>query len=377
MASPIGVDMPKVRIVSLIRSRASWAHVARKLCEALQSLGAEVMIEEDDDGARDTNIHITDSVRRALTTRFSDPDVDLLIVRPERFSGYCKSPLRTGYLVFEADRWPSDWVSHAANHLDLILTPSTFCRDGLIASGAPAAATRILPHGIDPSLFQPTSPRRSDVVFRILFVGTPSRRKGLALLLDALRFARPVDTRISLTIKTERWLDRRDAESGLADKIRSLQALGIECLVVQNFFTEPEMAALYREHDVMCLPHMGEAFGMCVLEAIACGCPVIATAWSGACDFTNSGVGWPIEEFDFTCDDLPLPASFPVPAAARMVVPRVAAIAAKLSEAALAGPAERRRRGQAGAAAARDYSWTNIAMRYLGMVTGLKASGAR
>ena len=113
--------MIKVRLVSLIRSRASWAHVARKLCEAMQQMGVLVMIEEDDDGIINSQLDIGEGVKRALNTRFPDPDVDLLIVRPERFQHYGKAPVRTAYMVFEADRWPEDWVALGTKNLELVL----------------------------------------------------------------------------------------------------------------------------------------------------------------------------------------------------------------------------------------------------------------
>jgi glycosyltransferase involved in cell wall biosynthesis len=60
-------------------------------------------------------------------------------------------------------------------------------------------------------------------------------------------------------------------------------------------FNEAQMGSLYRSADCFVLPTRGEGWGMPVLEAMACGLPVISTAWSGPADFLHAGVGYPLE----------------------------------------------------------------------------------
>jgi glycosyltransferase involved in cell wall biosynthesis len=54
------------------------------------------------------------------------------------------------------------------------------------------------------------------------------------------------------------------------------------------------MAELYRSADCFVLPTRGEGWGMPVLEAMACGVPVIATAWSGPTAFLDDTCGYPL-----------------------------------------------------------------------------------
>ena len=56
--------------------------------------------------------------------------------------------------------------------------------------------------------------------------------------------------------------------------------------------TELEMAELYRHADCFVLPSHGEGWGMPILEAMACGLPVIATGWSSQMDFFDDDVGY-------------------------------------------------------------------------------------
>ena len=127
--------------------------------------------------------------------------------------------------------------------------------------------------------------------------------------------------------------------------------------------------ALYRACDVLVHPYRGEGFAMPVLEAMACGLPVIVTA------------GGPTDEF---CPTTPAGASSPSAAPARE--PRSAdletlarrgcsnptgALVRALRDAA-ADPGERGRRGARRAARPREaYSWDAIADAYADRIAAL------
>ena len=55
------------------------------------------------------------------------------------------------------------------------------------------------------------------------------------------------------------------------------------------------MLRLYRSADSLVLSTRGEGWGLPILEAMACGLPVIATNWSAHTDFFNETNGYPIE----------------------------------------------------------------------------------
>ena len=46
-----------------------------------------------------------------------------------------------------------------------------------------------------------------------------------------------------------------------------------------------QLGVLYRSSDCFVLPTRGEGWGLPIIEAMACGVPVIATSWSAQCDF--------------------------------------------------------------------------------------------
>jgi glycosyltransferase involved in cell wall biosynthesis len=49
-----------------------------------------------------------------------------------------------------------------------------------------------------------------------------------------------------------------------------------------------------KQMDVFVLPSRGEGFGLCGLEAMATGLPLIATNWSGPADYLDAEYSYPL-----------------------------------------------------------------------------------
>src|SRR5207253_306790 len=60
-------------------------------------------------------------------------------------------------------------------------------------------------------------------------------------------------------------------------------------VIVLGRVSDEELAELYRRAWVFCLPSTYEGFGIPYVEAMASGCPVIATANQGAVEITENG----------------------------------------------------------------------------------------
>jgi glycosyltransferase involved in cell wall biosynthesis len=105
----------------------------------------------------------------------------------------------------------------------------------------------------------------------LLFVGTLEPRKNLPLLFDALALVRrEIDAQL-LVVGARGWLDEpifaAHARSGVGDAARFVGSLD-----------EHDLAVLYSHAGVFVLPSLYEGFGLPVLEAMACGAPVVCSS---------------------------------------------------------------------------------------------------
>jgi glycosyltransferase involved in cell wall biosynthesis len=103
-----------------------------------------------------------------------------------------------------------------------------------------------------------------------LFVGTLEPRKNLPLLLEAFGvLRRRIDAQL-LIVGARGWLDEpifaAHARSGVGDAAHFVGTLG-----------EEDLAVLYSHAGVFVLPSLYEGFGLPVLEAMACGAPVVCS----------------------------------------------------------------------------------------------------
>jgi glycosyltransferase involved in cell wall biosynthesis len=143
----------------------------------------------------------------------------------------------------------------------------------------PAERIHVIPEGVDTDLFRPIDDaallaewrRRvlgEDVPF-LLYVGKPTKRRNLPNLLRA--FAH---------LKRARRLPHKLLLIGTALPGTSFQQLVDELALGSEIVTIPhaphaEIALAYNACSVMLYPSSYEGFGMPVLEAMACGAPVV------------------------------------------------------------------------------------------------------
>ena len=198
---------------------------------------------------------------------------------------------------WELDVLPVSMVE-CLRRADELWTPSTFCRDAFLRSGLASDRVHVVPNGIDPRVFRPQGPKRplpTRASVRLLFVGGTIARKGIDVLLDAYLRAFTARDDVCLVVKD---MGRRTFYRGQTHDAR-IAALARdpacpEILYLDDDLSELELAALYRACDALVHPYRGEGFGLPILEAMACGLPVVATAGGAADDFFDERVGWPI-----------------------------------------------------------------------------------
>lgn len=152
----------------------------------------------------------------------------------------------------------------------VIITASRFARDELISVGFDRTRIHLAPHGValrapEPDSMIDTRVKRVGVEAPyVLAVGTVEPRKGLDMLAKALTRARVEIPNLSLAIVgPDGWLS-----------VSGLEAPGIRRLGTVD---EHTLDALFRRALLCAVPSRYEGFGLPALEAMARGCPVIAS----------------------------------------------------------------------------------------------------
>lgn len=125
---------------------------------------------------------------------------------------------------------------------------------------------------------------------RFLFVGGTIWRKGIDVLLQAYRQAFSRSDPVVLIIKdmgNNSFYKGQTAEPILAQYLSDPNAPRI--IHSTESFTESQMANLYRGADVLVHPYRAEGFGMPILEAMACGIPVVVSDGGPSDEFVTDG----------------------------------------------------------------------------------------
>ena len=118
----------------------------------------------------------------------------------------------------------------------------------------------------------------------VLFTGKLAHFKGVDVLLDAARLYEGEHPDEILTlIAGEGELSDQLKRQASKNKLKNLHFLG--------FLDISQLRVLYSAADVSVVPSRREPFGLVAIEALACGCPVVATNQGGLPDIINDQVG--------------------------------------------------------------------------------------
>ena len=104
----------------------------------------------------------------------------------------------------------------------------------------------------------------------VLFVGTIEPRKNLEGLLHGFKISGLANNHRLVVVGARGW-----KASGVSKIVKRLDL--DETVVLSGFVSDAELSALYRSASVFCYPSFDEGFGLPVLEAMACGCPVVSS----------------------------------------------------------------------------------------------------
>src|SRR4051794_35293048 len=147
-----------------------------------------------------------------------------------------------------------------------VIAVSEFTRRELVELlRVPEERIRVVPNAVD-ARFVPAGPREDGRY--VLAVGTLEPRKNLARVVEAAR-------RVSVELRVA-------GEAGWGDVVAD--GAGVSWL---GFVPDDELARLYRGALCVVYPSLYEGFGIPVLEAMACGVPVVTSRGSAMAELAD------------------------------------------------------------------------------------------
>jgi glycosyltransferase-like protein len=190
------------------------------------------------------------------------------------------------------------WQERAYRDADQVLCVSdTWTREMLSRYGITAVT---VPNGVDPTRFTSYTSSADEVMQQqlglgagplILAVGGVEARKNTLALLHAFAAVRTVFAEAQLVVAGGASLLDHDAYTRRFIQRAAELGLSIgpqESIVVTGPLEDAAMPALFRSADVLAMVSIREGFGLVVLEALACGTPVVASAIAPFTEYLDS-----------------------------------------------------------------------------------------
>ena len=192
--------------------------------------------------------------------------------------------IKVAYTVFETDVLSRGWPE-GLNQADYVFTASSWGRQIMINCGVDYKKIKIIPEGVDPNVFHPWGGTIENIdrkKFNFLMIGKYEKRKGQDELIEAFSKIFKNYQDVQLLLKADSFIDP-EAILQLKSKIKAYGCNNIKILSgkVDNVF----LASLYRSCDAFVFPSKGEGWGLPLIEAIACGLPVVTTYCTGHSEY--------------------------------------------------------------------------------------------
>ena len=235
-------------------------------------------------------VYATSMIRRAaIGSRLGRRPLVVKLVSDEVFERAARSGRYTGTLdEFQHDaggvrrrllRATRTRALRGARH---VFCPSTYLRDVALRWGLDASRVSVLPN---PAPELPELPSRDELRAELgfggktlVFAGRLGPQKALGVALQALVDVPDVTLAVAGDGPERSALERRVGELGLDGRVSFLGSV-----------PRAQVLRLFRAADASVLPSAWENFPHTVVEALAVGCPVIATAVGGVPEVVRDG----------------------------------------------------------------------------------------
>ncbi|XZG71517.1 glycosyltransferase family 4 protein [Chitinibacteraceae bacterium HSL-7] len=161
------------------------------------------------------------------------------------------------------EKWTYAWLARFHNGAEATMAPTRVVVDDLKARGF--TKTVIWSRGVDLKLFHPGDRERLNT------------RRPIFVYVGRVAVEKNVEAFLELDLPGSKWVcGDGPAAAALRAKYPDVNWLGV--------LNQQELARVYNSADVFVFPSKTDTFGLVLLEAMACGCPVAAYPVTGPID---------------------------------------------------------------------------------------------
>lgn len=195
-----------------------------------------------------------------------------------------------------------------------IITPSSWSKIGFMNAGFKDEQVKIVPHGVDLSIFKPLEAslrnRYRQLLgadthsFVILSIGAMSKNKGIDIILSAYINLKSKYPELRLVLKDQSNLYGFSAndlvwmyckERGINPQSKEMAEVISGIVLISENLDLNQLNGLYNAADCYVSPYRAEGYNLPPLEAVAAGCPIIVTKGGATDDYFNPLFGHQIE----------------------------------------------------------------------------------
>ncbi|MCD7784456.1 MAG: glycosyltransferase family 4 protein [Oscillospiraceae bacterium] len=175
--------------------------------------------------------------------------------------------------------WNDSYMRDCTDEFELasdFIVPSNVVKDSLMFCNVDKNNIKVVPYGVDIDKFAYIESHDATLPLKLIYVGQISYRKGIHHLLN-------VASKMNDCIAVD-----------LVGDYSKSNPLYIEGKTIPNvsfsgFVTRDKLAKKYQEADAFIFPTLGEGYGLVVLEAMACGLPILCSDLAGGNDAVIDG----------------------------------------------------------------------------------------
>ena len=180
-----------------------------------------------------------------------------------------------GLISASAPRWLNALYKHTISRVTFLIADHIICytaieKENIEKLGIDHKKISVIHNGVDTTLFTPRDSEKKTDRKQILWVGRYIPGKGVEYLTEAFSRVREKIPGAHLVLVGE-----GPEKTAIEERIRKLHINGSVTMI--DYLDNEKIPGIYKDSDIFVLPSLMEGVPRTILEAMACGVPVVTT----------------------------------------------------------------------------------------------------